>query len=102
MIVGRIKNGTREKNIEQQRYNWRSKERQTLCYADDAVLIAENKDDPQPLLCKFGTMENEDICSNNDSMSTSKTLIRCKRVVDERIMHQKIKFKYLQYNTRNH
>lgn len=70
-----------------------------ICYADDAILIAENEDDLQRLLFKFNN-----ICKQyNMKISTEKTKaltiardpIRCKLVVDNDIIEQVMEVKYL-------
>lgn len=70
-----------------------------LCYADDAVLIAENEDDLQRLLHKFNsiakTFNMAISVPKTKCMTTAKTPLRCKLAVDKEILQQEMKFKYL-------
>lgn len=70
-----------------------------LCYADDAVLVAENEDDLQRLLYRFNCVAKSlnmvISASKTKSLTTSKIPIRCKLVVDDKIIQQEMKFKYL-------
>ncbi|XP_057652376.1 uncharacterized protein LOC130891569 [Diorhabda carinulata] len=70
-----------------------------LCYADDAVLVAKNEDDLQRLLNLFNwTAKSFNMiisASKTKCMTTSKTPIRRELVVDDQIIHQVMKFKYL-------
>lgn len=70
-----------------------------LCYADDAVLVAENEDDLQRLLYCFNrvakTLNMVISTSKTKSLTTSKIPVRCKLVVDDQIIQQEMKFKYL-------
>lgn len=71
-----------------------------LCYADDAVLMAESEDDLQRLLYRFNMTAKE----LNMKISSSKTKcmvisspspIRCKLQVDDNIIEQILTFNYL-------
>ena len=79
-------------------YKMGSKEVKILCYADDAVLVAESEDDLQRLLYQFNKAAKKlnmvISTAKTKSMTTSKTPIRCKLMVDDRIIHQEGKFKY--------
>ena len=70
-----------------------------LCYADDSVLIGESEDDVKKLLQVFNRTAkqlNMNISTaKTKCMTTSKTPLRCKLVVDGKIIHQEMKFKYL-------
>ena len=70
-----------------------------LCYADDAVLLAESEDDLQRLLHRFNcTAKSFNMtisASKTKCMTTSKTPLRCKLEVDGKIIQQVMKFKYL-------
>lgn len=70
-----------------------------LCYADDAVLLAESEDDLQRLLYRFNLTAkrlNMQISSEKtQAMVISKDPIRCKLVVDECIVDQVMNFNYL-------
>lgn len=70
-----------------------------LCYADDAVLVAENEDDLQRLLYRFNCVAKSFnmviSASKTKSMTTSKIPTRCKLVVDDKIIQQVMKFNYL-------
>ena len=71
----------------------------TLCYADDAVLIAESEDELQRLLHHFNTTAKKFkmniSVTKTGVMSKSKTPLRCKLEIDGRSVQQEIKFKYL-------
>ncbi|XP_055714317.1 uncharacterized protein LOC129808563 [Phlebotomus papatasi] len=77
-----------------------------VCYADDAVLMAENEDDLQRLLQKF----NISALKYNMSISTSKTKaltvskepIRCKLYLNNAPIEQVMEFKYLGVETTSH
>ncbi|XP_043494653.1 uncharacterized protein LOC122519338 [Polistes fuscatus] len=75
------------------------KELKITCYADDAVLIAENEDDLQRLLHEFNTIAQSlgmvISTSKTKCMTTSKIPLRCKLVVDGSIIQQVMKFDYL-------
>uniref|UniRef100_A0A1B0GQC6 Uncharacterized protein n=1 Tax=Phlebotomus papatasi TaxID=29031 RepID=A0A1B0GQC6_PHLPP len=74
-----------------------------VCYADDAVLMAENEDDLQRLFQKF----NISALKYNMSISTSKTKaltvskepIRCKLYLNNAPIEQVMEFKYLGVET---
>ena len=70
-----------------------------MLFRSDAVLVAESEDDLQRLLYQFNktaTKFNMVIsAAKTKSMTTSKTPIRCKLVVDDKIIHQEGKVKYL-------
>ncbi|XP_057654786.1 uncharacterized protein LOC130893037 [Diorhabda carinulata] len=70
-----------------------------LCYADDAVLVAKNEDDLQRLLhvfnCTAKSFNKILSTSNTKCITTSKTPIRCKLVIDDQIIHQVMEFKCL-------
>lgn len=53
-----------------------------MCYADDAVLVAQK-------------MISNDFSSKTKCLTTSETSIRCKLVVEFKIIQPEIKFKYL-------
>ncbi|KAK9887098.1 hypothetical protein WA026_020042 [Henosepilachna vigintioctopunctata] len=80
-------------------YKMGDKEISILCYADDAVLIAENEDDLQRLLHQFNlTAKSFNMiisASKTKCMTTSKTPLRCKLEVDGKSIQQEMKFKYL-------
>ncbi|XP_050447499.1 uncharacterized protein LOC126849579 [Cataglyphis hispanica] len=70
-----------------------------LCYADDAVLISENKDELQKLLHQFyltATLYNMMISvPKTKSLVIAKEPIRCKLAVNDEIIEQVMSFKYL-------
>lgn len=70
-----------------------------LCYADDAVLIAENEDDLQRLLYLFNSIAKSlnmvISVTKTKCLTTSKYPLRCKLVVDDQIIQQEMTFKYL-------
>ncbi|XP_030766597.1 uncharacterized protein LOC115890494, partial [Sitophilus oryzae] len=70
-----------------------------LCYADDAVLFAENEDDLQRLVYLFNLVAKSynmiTSASKTKSLTASKIPIRCMIVVDNTIIQQEMKFKYL-------
>lgn len=77
-----------------------------LCYADDAVLVAENEDDLQRLLNMFKTTaERFNMLISRKKIQTmviAKEPIRCKLVVnlfDDRIIEQVRSFSYLEVET---
>ncbi|XP_015187255.1 PREDICTED: uncharacterized protein LOC107072109 [Polistes dominula] len=76
---------------EQRGYQMGNREIKISCYADDAVLIAENEDDLQRLLYTFNIASTR----INKCMTTSKTPLRCKLVVDDNIIEQVMEFNYL-------
>ena len=73
------------------------------CYADDAVLLADNEDNLQRLLYTFQQSAKE----YNMEISTTKTKslviskepIRCKLVVENHPIEQVMSFQYLGVNT---
>ncbi|XP_055385812.1 uncharacterized protein LOC129614885 [Condylostylus longicornis] len=70
-----------------------------ICYADDAVLLAENENDLQRMLFTFNTVAgqyNMKISTEKTkSMTISKEPIRCKLVVNNKTIEQVNRFKYL-------
>ena len=80
-------------------YRMGDREIKILCYADDAVLIGESEDDVQKLLQVFNrtakSLNMNISTAKTKCMTTSKTPLRCKLVVDGKIIHQEMKFKYL-------
>ena len=73
-------------------YKMGNKEVKILCHADDAVPVAKSGNDLQRLSKKFNVVIS---AARPKFMTTSKTPIRCKLVVDDIIIHQEGKFKYL-------
>lgn len=63
------------------------------------LLKAENEDDLQRLLHTFNTVAKSlgltISASKTKCMTTSKTPIRCKLAIDDKIIHQEVKFSYL-------
>lgn len=80
-------------------YRLGDKEVKILCYADDAVLFAENEDDLQRLLHTFnvtGKQYNMTISAKKTKcITTAKEPLRCKLEVDGQVIQQELKFKYL-------
>ncbi|XP_044749778.1 uncharacterized protein LOC123310376 [Coccinella septempunctata] len=74
-----------------------------LCYADDALLVAENEDDLQRLLHRFNLtaqkLNMEISCEKTQSMVVSKEPIRCKLVVNGSIVNQVMNVSYLGVET---
>ena len=64
-----------------------------LCYADDAVLIGKSEDDVQKLKQVFNrtakSLNMNISTANAKCMTTSKTPLRCKLVVDGKITRKK-------------
>ncbi|XP_060524527.1 uncharacterized protein LOC132700944 [Cylas formicarius] len=80
-------------------YRMGSDEVTIICYADDAMICAENEDDLQRLLNIFnrtGKQFNMTISAQKTKcMTTSKEPLRCKLEVDGQVIQQEMKFKYL-------
>lgn len=80
-------------------YSMGDQEITILCYADDAVLVAENEDDLQRLLHRFNCTAkslNMTISTQKTKcMTTSKVPLRCKLEVEGRVIQQEMKFRYL-------
>ena len=80
-------------------YKMGEKKINILCYADDAVLVAENEDDLQRLLHQFNLVAKSFnmviSASKSKCMTTSKTPLRCKLEVNGSIIQQEMRFKYL-------
>ena len=70
-----------------------------LCYADDAVLIAESEDNLQRMLFEFNQTANKYNMSisipKTKSMTISKEPIRCKLVLNDQPIKQVMSFEYL-------
>ena len=70
-----------------------------LCYADDAVLIAESEDDLQRILQAFNKQAaklNMQISINKTKcMTIAKEPLRCKLAIENNIIEQIISFEYL-------
>ncbi|XP_044767088.1 uncharacterized protein LOC123322993 [Coccinella septempunctata] len=70
-----------------------------LCYADDAVLIAESEDDLQRLLHQFtriaASFNMKISVAKTKCMTTSKIPIRCKLEIEGQIIQQEMRFRYL-------
>ena len=70
-----------------------------LCYADDAILIADSEDNLQRLLYRLVTTAKKynmlTSTEETKSMVISKEPIRCKLEVEGHIIEQVMKFKYL-------
>ncbi|XP_045461986.1 uncharacterized protein LOC123672057 [Harmonia axyridis] len=70
-----------------------------ICYADDAVIVAESEDDLQRLLFKFYTkakkLNMEISTTKTKSLVVSKEPIRCKLVVEDRPVEQVMRVAYL-------
>lgn len=70
-----------------------------VCYADDAVLIADSEENLQRLLHSFNTQAKElNMVINTEKtkcLVTSKEPIRCKLEIDSKIIEQVNHFKYL-------
>uniref|UniRef100_A0A1B0D569 Uncharacterized protein n=1 Tax=Phlebotomus papatasi TaxID=29031 RepID=A0A1B0D569_PHLPP len=77
-----------------------------VCYADDAVLMAENEDDLQRLLQKFNisAMKYNMIISTSKTkaLTVSKKPIRCKLYLNNAPIEQVMEFKYLGVETTSH
>lgn len=71
------------------------KEIRTLCYADNAVLIAENKDDLQRLLYHFNTTAQKFKVAISAAKTKCVTASNCKLEIDNKIVQQEMKFNYL-------
>lgn len=73
-----------------------------LCYADDAVLIAESEDDLQRMLHKFNTTARQYIMiistEKTKTIVITKEPIRCKLEIENKIIEQLMDFKYLGIN----
>ncbi|XP_055389920.1 uncharacterized protein LOC129618916 [Condylostylus longicornis] len=73
-----------------------------ICYADDAVLLAENEDNLQRLLyrvTKTAERYNMEISTEKTkSMTVSKDPVRCKLSINNHIIEQVFNFKYLGVN----
>lgn len=80
-------------------YRMGNEEVTIICYADDAMICAENEDDLQRLLNIFnrtGKQFNMTISAQKTKcMTTSKEPLRCKLEVDGQVIQQEMKFKYL-------
>jgi hypothetical protein len=78
----------------------------TICYADDAVILAECEDDLQVLLHKFHTISltyNMQISiTKTKCMTFSKEPVRCKLALDNKTIEQVSEFKYLGVNVLSH
>ena len=74
----------------------RNKEVKIQRYADDAMLMADSEDDLQTLLYQFNKIAKKFNMVISKSMTTSKIPIRCKLVVDDKIILQEGKVKYLE------
>ncbi|XP_060522502.1 uncharacterized protein LOC132699671 [Cylas formicarius] len=70
-----------------------------ICYADDAMICAQNEDDLQRLLDIFDRTAkqfNMTISAQKTKcMTTSKEPLRCKLEVDGQVIQQEMEFKYL-------
>ena len=70
-----------------------------LCYADDAVLIAESEDELQRLLYQFNTTARKFkiniSVTKTRATTTSKIPLRCTLEIDGKSVQQEMKFKYL-------
>ncbi|XP_015181515.1 PREDICTED: uncharacterized protein LOC107069067 [Polistes dominula] len=80
-------------------YKMGNKEVTILCYADDAVLIAENEDDLQRLLHQFtrtaNTVNMKISAEKTKCMTTVKIPIRCKLEIEGKVIQQVMRFRYL-------
>ena len=80
-------------------YSMGDQEITILCYADDAVLVAENENDLQRLLHRFNcTAKSLNMIISTQKtkcMTTSKVPLRCKLEVEGNVIQQEMKFKYL-------
>lgn len=80
-------------------YKMGEQEINLLCYADDAVLIAESEDDLQRLLHQLTTvaktLKMKISFTKTKCMTTSKMPIRCKLEVEGEIIQQVMRFRYL-------
>lgn len=70
-----------------------------MCYADDAVLIAESEDGVQILLQVINqtakSLNMNISTAKTKCMSTSKIPLRYKLAIDGKIIHQEMQFRYL-------
>lgn len=70
-----------------------------ICYADDAVIVAESEDNLQKLLHTFNQTAKQlnmvISTSKTKCMTTSKVPIRCKLEVDGEVIQQVMNFNYL-------
>lgn len=95
------------KNVKNRKgYKMGNKELKIICYADDAVLLAESEDDLQRLLHVFNTTAKRFnlIISHKKSicMTTSIEPKRCKLELDGKIIQQEMTFKYLGIDLTNY
>lgn len=76
-----------------------NKEVKILCYADDAMLVNKSENDLQRLLYQFNkTAKKFNMimsAANTKSMTMSKAPIKCKLVVDDKIISKERKFKWI-------
>lgn len=83
-------------------YEMGQQEIKIVCYADDAVLLANNEDDLQRLLHLFNvTAKKYNMTISTEKtkcLVTSKNPVRCKLEVDGNIIEQVMTFRYLGVN----
>ncbi|KAI4475870.1 hypothetical protein M0802_014994 [Mischocyttarus mexicanus] len=77
-----------------------------LCYADNAVLIANSKDNLQRLLHKFNIISKKynmlTSIENTECLTISKQPIRCKLETNGRRIEQAMTFNYLRVEITSH
>ena len=66
-----------------------------LCFADDAVLIAESEDNLQRMLFGFNKYNMSMSIPKTKSMTISKEPIRCKLALNDQPIEQVMSFEYL-------
>lgn len=90
-IIRKVRNG--------EGYKMGNQQIKILCYADDAVLVAESEDALQRQLHQFNITAkkfNMTISSQKTKcMTTSREPLRCKLAIDDEIIQQEMKFTYL-------
>lgn len=87
-------------SLENQRgYRMGDRQLKIICYADDAVLVAETENDLQRLLVEFNrSCEKYNMAISKDKTKTmvvAKDPIRCKPVLNNYIIEQVMRIKYL-------
>lgn len=103
LIMDKIINSVKEVNGG---YRMGRKHMKILCYADDAILTADNEDDLQRLLYRFQTtakkLNMQISVEKTESMVISKEPIRCKLAVDNKPIQQTKQCTYLGVEITNH
>ena len=77
-----------------------------ICYADDAVLVAEDEDDLQRLLHRFNlTAQKFNMkisAEKTKSLTISKAPLRCKLALENKVIEQVVTFRYLGVEITSH